>query len=284
MALNICPACGASTVEDDVLYNDYLLNRCRRCTFVFTEQRQFPTDLYDKVYSNISAYGMKFDAARQTYEGNKGYADLSWVKKKALRWLNARIPSGCLLDLGSGPGTFLMVARRRYGYDVQGIELASEAAKIANGFRITTFCGTADEFAQKHSGEFDAVTSFEVLEHVSDPLLFLESARSLLTKNGALILSVPNVDDPYCLRQTIPAAMPPIHINFFNRGSLTALLRRAGFTINRAFTLPIPSSSVRNLYGKNGFILRIPYLLLARLAQKADGTTLLVMATPATSV
>src|SRR5262249_36171986 len=155
----------------------------------------------------------------------------------------------------------------------------SAAAKVANEFGIPTFCGTIEEFERQNANKFDAITSFEVLEHVPDPLSVLVAARQMLKREGALVLSVPNLDDPYCLNQQITPAMPPIHINFFSRSSLGALLERAGFELRRSFTLPIPTSSVRNIYGVRGFLLRLPYLAARRLVGMADGTTLLVMAT-----
>ena len=72
----------------------------------------------------------------------------------------------------------------------------------------------------------------------------------------------------------------PIHINFFARKSLGALLQRSGFAIQRTYSLPIPSSSVRNVYGWAGFVMMLPYLAFARGIGKADGTTLLTMAKP----
>jgi SAM-dependent methyltransferase len=172
-----------------------------------------------------------------------------------------------------------MVARRDYGYEIQGIEPASAAAVIANRYGIPTYCGTVEEFETHHPDKFDAITSFEVLEHVPNPHSFLNAARKLLKNNGLLLLSVPNLDDPYCLQQQIAPAMPPIHINFFSRRSLTLLLSRSGFT-RRAYTLPIPTSSVRNIYGRIGFLMRLPYLVATKLIGKQDGTTLLIMATP----
>jgi 2-polyprenyl-3-methyl-5-hydroxy-6-metoxy-1,4-benzoquinol methylase len=218
--------------------------------------------------------------AKQTHEEKKGYKELWWFKRMGLRWLRSRIRGSRLLDMGSGPGTFLMVAHRDFGFKIQGVEPASVAATLANELGVPTFCGPIEQFEKNGADRFDAITSFEVLEHVADPSSALAAARRLLTPNGVLILSVPNVDDPYCLKQQIAPAMPPIHINFFSRTSLRALLDRSGFCMERSFSLPVPTSSVRNVHGSKGFLLRLPYLLMRRLLGKADGTTLLVMATP----
>jgi 2-polyprenyl-3-methyl-5-hydroxy-6-metoxy-1,4-benzoquinol methylase len=280
LTLISCPACGHDKVTDDKIYNGYLLKKCSVCGFIFTAERNFSTSQYEDVYSSVTSYHLMINDACQTFEGKKGFRELWWFKRKALNWLNERIPSGRILDLGSGPGTLLMVARRDFGYDVRGVEPSSAAAAIANRYGVPTFCGTVEEFASQNSDKFDAITSFEVLEHVTDPLSFLVTARYLLKREGVLLLSMPNLDDPYCLRQQITPAMPPIHVNFFARRSLGSLLERAGFAMQRVYTLPIPSSTVRNIYGPKGFIMRLPYLAVARLMGRVDGTTLLVMATP----
>lgn len=278
-AAQACAACNAPDIRPDITYNGHQLLRCGRCNFVFTADRSFPTSQYEDVYSGVTAFQMMLDDAKQTHAGHKSGRDLWWFKRMALRWLKPTHGKR-LLDLGSGPGTFLMVAQREHNYEIQGVEPAEMAARTAQGFSVPTWCGLSDDFARSTDKTFDAITSFEVLEHVPDPLAFLKTARQLIAPGGWLILSVPNLDDPYCLRQQIAPAMPPIHINFFSRSSLQAVLERAGFQLERSFTLPLPSSSVRNVHGTMGFLLRLPLLALRRVFGRADGTTLLVAARP----
>lgn len=274
-----CAACGCEVAHNYRIYNGYQLKKCAQCGFVFTAEREFPKNQYEDIYSSDPTYQAMINEARLTHNAEHGYRELWWYKRKAFRWLNGRLPNRRLLDLGSGPGTFLMVASQKYGYEVQGVEPTSAAAEIANGYGVPTYCGTVEEFADHNSGTFDAITSFEVLEHLPYPGSFLSAARRLLRPKGTLLLSVPNLDDPYCLHQQITPAMPPIHINFFTRRSLGSLLERAGFEIERTFTLPIPTSSVRNVHGVRGFFMRLPYLAATSLIGWQDGTTLLVMAT-----
>ena len=113
---------------------------------------------------------------------------------------------------------------------------------------------------------------------MSRPAELLSAMCKLLKADGTIILSVPNLDDPYCLMQQIGPSMPPVHINFFNRRSITAVLARTGLEVTRFKSLPIPTSSVRNIYGARGFFYRIPLLAMKRLLGRADGTTLLVEA------
>jgi 2-polyprenyl-3-methyl-5-hydroxy-6-metoxy-1,4-benzoquinol methylase len=272
-----CPACAGRSSREHSIYNTYPLLHCQDCTLVFTAMREFPADQYEDVYARVTIFQMMMEDARATAAGEKGFKDLWWFKKMALYWLRREAVTGRLLDVGSGPGTFLMVARQR-GFAIQGVELARVAASAAQEFGVPTWWGTLEDFAKSEPEPFDAVTSFEVLEHLPDPASVLQSMRSLMKPGARLILSVPNLDDPYCLLQQIEPAMPPIHINFYSRRSMRALLSRAGFRMERSFTLPIPTSSVRNIHGMNGFLRRLPGLCVRRLVGRADGTTLLVSA------
>jgi len=215
------------------------------------------------------------DEARQAALGKRTADDLWWSKRTALKWLPDQVGGRYLIDVGSGPGTFLAVAQR-LGWRVDGLEISSDAARIANDLGIPTVCAPLAQTPDKFKGRFDALTCFEVLEHVPDPREFARHLRSLIKEQGVAFLSVPNRGDPYVMRLTIPEATPPIHVNFFNAASIRLLLRQAGFSRVQTHTLPIPTASVRILFGKSGLLKRIPLLAVRSLLGQVDGTTLLV--------
>jgi hypothetical protein len=72
--------------------------------------------------------------------------------------------------------------------------------------------------------------------------------------------------------------MPPVHINFFNRSSVRRMFDAVGLELVRFHSLPIPTSSVRNVEGKSKAMRVMPWLALQRLVGRADGTTLIAMA------
>jgi hypothetical protein len=55
-------------------------------------------------------------------------------------------------------------------------------------------------------------------------------------------------------------------------------LRRAGFSVLRFKTQPVPTSSVRNVHGVAGYWARLPAMLLMSVVGQTDGTTLVAMA------
>jgi len=274
-----CPICGSASQGSIEPFNSYEMARCRDCSLVYTVLRTIPREQYEEVYSGEADYLEMVEVAEKTARGEWGFRQLRWFKRKALRWIETERPNSRLVDIGTGPGTFLLVAKQR-GFSVKGVEPTKLAAEKARSLSVDMFNGVIEDFAATQDEKFDVVTSFEVMEHVPDPISMLKAIRAILKPDGIFVFSVPNLDDPYCLRQTLPVNIPPIHINFFRRQSMRVALEKAGFVAERFATRPIPAASVRNEYGLPGLILRAPMLGVLSLLGKSEGNTLLGMARP----
>jgi SAM-dependent methyltransferase len=141
-----------------------------------------------------------------------------------------------LLDVGSGPGFFLLHGKRR-GWDVLGVDPSAQAVAHARGLGVEVVEGfltdeTADQF-----GIFDVIHMNEVLEHIPDPRAMVRLARALLRPGGLLCVIVPNDYNPL---QAIVRdqqgyepwwVAPPHHINYFDAGSLARLVEDAGLEV-----------------------------------------------------
>jgi SAM-dependent methyltransferase len=125
-----------------------------------------------------------------------------------------------------------------HGYSVHGIELdegaAAAASRLIGGERVSR------EPIERFPGSeaFDCVTAFAVLEHVTSPTSFMQSAARLLKPGGYVILHVPNA--LYLLSRTrlLGSAnwqVPDGHIHHFTMGSLGRLLTSTGFEIVSQF-------------------------------------------------
>lgn len=100
------------------------------------------------------------------------------------------------------------------------------------------FCGELAE-ARFRDGEFDAVTLWHVLEHVTDPGRYLSEVRRILKPKGILIVAVPNVNDLAMqvayrvvrgkpLRRFSPGDRE-IHLYHFSTETLIGYMEKTGF-------------------------------------------------------
>lgn len=146
--------------------------------------------------------------------------------------LTGREP-GRALDIGCGPGDFLLAAKHR-GWDVLGVEpspmaaeyAASRGLEIENAFFSAELAGTL--------GNFDLVHMSEVLEHIPNPLELLASVKEILNPGGILCVSVPNDFNPLQVAfQEIAGkdpwwVVPDHHLNYFDFDSLEKVMENAG--------------------------------------------------------
>lgn len=94
---------------------------------------------------------------------------------------------GRLLDVGCGEGAFLRFVRGR-GWSAVGLEVAWSAAASASLSGVAV--GGLD--AVRADAGFDAITFWDVLEHVPEPLQMLRAARERLRPGGVVVTSLPS--------------------------------------------------------------------------------------------
>ena len=116
------------------------------------------------------------------------------IFKKHLPIENARV-----LDIGCGGGLFLSLLKQE-GAQVDGIELSDSRARYAttkHDLEIHKRPIESDFWQKGYKNYFDAVTLWDVIEHVNYPFQTLQSAANVLKKGGLLLIDTPCRDSFY---------------------------------------------------------------------------------------
>jgi SAM-dependent methyltransferase len=134
-----------------------------------------------------------------------------------------------VLDVGCGEGAFLDLARAK-GMKTLGIELNQTAVVAARAKGHSMLSEKVEEITPEQiGGRLDAITLFQVVEHLPNPHDFIDAATKLLRPGGLLIISVPNRHGIFRLVPLDPANLPPHHITRWRARDLRRLASAHGF-------------------------------------------------------
>ena len=129
-----------------------------------------------------------------------------------------------VLDAACGSGYGSRMLRDAGARAVVGVDVAADAVVYARRRYATTGLDfvQADACAVADLGPFDAVVSFETIEHLPDPERFLAACRAALRPGGTLFVA-----SPY-RRRVRPDGRPenPVHVQEWRPDAFRDLLRR----------------------------------------------------------
>lgn len=203
----------------------YNLFECKSCNSFFFDYNQHSNVNIQEVYENLAT---KF---KENYcIGNfKNKYWLSQIKK--IKRLTTNFSS--ILDVGCRTGDFLMHCPDNIRRE--GIELAKVSSDVAIFRGLNIYNDYVENINFQH--KYDVVTCYAVLEHLVEPLKFLNKISSIISDNGLLVILIPTYE---CLKRYLldnftkirwHMYSPPEHLNFFSRKFLDNYLNNKGFEL-----------------------------------------------------
>ena len=202
---------------------------CPSCRLIFMDEEEVRdrlADFYPSGYWWTDA-GSGGKLERKYREWMVRHDQLAFVQKA----LGSSF-SGRLLDIGCGSGTFVKVARQA-GIDATGLEMAGEAAQLAEREVPGNIFHGSEEELVKNAEQYDAIAMFHTLEHVPQPFHYLRRLKKLFRSPGTLIIQVPNCAS---LQARLMGGRwygldCPRHLYNYSTFSVLHLLGRAGYRI-----------------------------------------------------
>lgn len=149
-----------------------------------------------------------------------------------------------MLDIGCGEGYTSKYFKEKYNINcVEGVEIVANIADKAKhnldkvyNINIEKISDFSDYFGKK----YDCILLLDVLEHLLNPEEVLINIRSILSKNGFVIISLPNIRHYRALfpllffnewNYTNAGPLDKTHLRFFTIKSMRKILYKSGYEI-----------------------------------------------------
>jgi 2-polyprenyl-3-methyl-5-hydroxy-6-metoxy-1,4-benzoquinol methylase len=227
-----CPICFGAMMylmekRGSFVQNAFQLLQCSRCNFISVVNPITDlSEIYNEAYYEGRGADPLVDYAFELEHPEQTVRIFEWrgILKAVRHHYGPELDGVRWLDYGSGAGGLVRFLRGRnieaYGFDVGGFADQARAQGVQN---LTPF-----ELTDLRNS-FDVISLIEVLEHIHDPVPFLQSVGQLLRPGGLLFLTTGNADPHRHSFASWGYVIPEVHISYFSPGCLGQALDRAGF-------------------------------------------------------
>ncbi|MBU4142860.1 class I SAM-dependent methyltransferase [Patescibacteria group bacterium] len=180
---------------------------------------------------------VSYDKYWETRGRNASPVLSDWQKKRADIVLKAIEKNSSVLDLGCGNGAFIKYLEVKAGIKGVGVDLNDKILEQAKSIGVATIkMDITDLNSIKSLPEFDYITGFEIIEHLSCPEGLLDCLRGKARK--AMFFSIPNTGYyAHRLRLLLGkfllqwASHPGEHLRFWTVSDVKWWLKSLGFNI-----------------------------------------------------
>jgi len=164
-----------------------------------------PVDLYQCLQCKLKFYNSTYTGESHFYSQLQKFPWYYQLHKPEFDFVKSYIKStDSVLEIGCGAGHFASQIEGMY----TGLDPYSQNPQVIK------------QSIHEHTGTYDVVCGFQVLEHVNDTGKFIQSALSCLRDNGLLILSVPSEDSFLGNIEGWALNYPPHHITRYTNQCL----------------------------------------------------------------
>jgi 2-polyprenyl-3-methyl-5-hydroxy-6-metoxy-1,4-benzoquinol methylase len=219
-----CPVCGSDRHEELFRKEGFTFVTCGACSLVYVNP-QLRTEAVREVYEDesYSTIVRRLVASSNDYRKERFGAERMGIVDRF-----ATVSPGRLLDVGCTTGFFLEAAAER-GWSAVGIDPNPYAIDVAREKGLTVEQATIED-ASFEAESFDAITVFDVIEHLRRPLDLLAKARELLRPGGVVLLYTPNWEcaERLLIGEACHFIWGTNHLTYFTADTLGQALERSG--------------------------------------------------------
>jgi 2-polyprenyl-3-methyl-5-hydroxy-6-metoxy-1,4-benzoquinol methylase len=239
--------------------------QCKACKLVFAnpmatadELNAFYANYYEK--GNFEALAYK----NKTSELFKQIDSIDSTELKSLSQFDKNVvkyaPNGNFLDIGFGLGFQLYLANKCGATTVYGTELDADAIQFVKSYLPNANLFEGELISAKYDDNyFDTINLCHVIEHVLNPVEYMNEVYRITKKGGVLILATPNIAAfPYKLFRVfnflsfkVPVIVDGLeHTFIFSMKNLRALAESVGYKVKAHYSEAV-KDSFQNIFKSN---------------------------------
>lgn len=225
-----CPTCGDAQSRQELQKDHFTLVRCVVCDTIYVSPA-FDEEHYKSVYGSADYQAIMRDLGESSHDYRVARFGRERVETMRRYVQVEEDQTPAYLDVGCSTG-FVVEAARDYGWRACGIDLNASAIAFGRerGLDVRVAALEDPGFAP---GSFDAISLFDVLEHLLHPATTLRHCLELLRIGGIIYLYVPNYDSASRLLMGADAHFiwPTHHLNYYTPITLANFLERHGLQV-----------------------------------------------------
>lgn len=237
--IDSCPLCASVNIYFFLERQFISVFRCEKCGFAFQNPRlrdSVAREIYKNEKTSLLSYECKaqkdIDAVKYLY----GYEKI----KQALS-----TDMDVILDIGCGNGLSLDVALKAGWKKAIGIEPNRNYKHTKKRGKIVRQCELS--FFDCDDRAVNAITAWDVMEHINEPGVFLSRIKNMLVPGGVFLVMVPNLESLASrLFRERSSTFYWGHVNYFTKSSLESLFEQTGFEVVESETVISEIGNINN--------------------------------------
>ena len=200
-------------------------------------EEEYATDKTVRAVVGDETQGTDFDKMRVKFsEWTKQHVDLYWEKLQKHKHV---------LELASGYGFFAEELNKRKDkkFEIEGVEIGDFRLKNYVGGGVHNINFLKEDVPDDMKGKYDFIIRTHLLEHLTEPVSYLQKIKPLLAEGGEVLFEVPNT---YCFLAGLSPEYSDFiylyeHVSYYHKDTLKMVFEMAGYNVKNVYTKEIYS-------------------------------------------
>lgn len=230
-----CPVCSGTDALNKFFWGEYPVIHCNQCGLDYCSQMVEKEFGGNSSPVHMEGIEMMAKAFHKTNALARKYTEKRLVIYESI--LNRKCQN--VLEVGCGPGVFYRPWQES-NVSWTGIDINPYWKEFGKKNRIPISNYSIDSL----NGQYDVVMAYQVIEHVEDPISFMESIMARLKPGGIIHLELPNQNSLTSKLRQISSKLaydygfiqPPMHLRAFREKTMYCLFKKFNLDTKMVFT------------------------------------------------